>query len=238
VRCLQPLSHVSNEEEYTRKIPQNKWYTSTMIEYLPQILSVLLIHLLAVISPGPDFIVAVKNSLSYSRKIGVYTALGFGLGIGVHVLYSVLGIALVISQSIVLFTVIKFIGALYLIYIGIMSIRSQGAKIHVETEVSRKELSPLAAIRMGFLTNVLNPKATLFFLSLFTLVISPTTPIYIQTFMGVLMMVDTFLWFSFVAFILTQKKARAVFEKHSIVFDRVLGAGLIALGVKVATSSK
>jgi RhtB (resistance to homoserine/threonine) family protein len=207
-----------------------------MLEYLPSILSVLAIHLLAVISPGPDFIVAVKNSLSYSRRIGVYTAIGFGLGIGVHVTYSVLGIAFVISQSLVIFNAIKLVGALYLIYIGYTSIRSSGGKIEVEKPIAAKELSPVKAIRTGFLTNVLNPKATLFFLSLFTLVISPTTPPSVQATMGALMMLNTTLWFSFVAFVLTQKSSRTLFEKNRVIFDRILGAGLIALGVKVATT--
>ena len=70
------------------------------MEYLALIGTVTLIHLLAVISPGPDFIVAVKNSLSYSRKTGIWTAVGFALGISVHILYCVAGLALIISQSI------------------------------------------------------------------------------------------------------------------------------------------
>ena len=207
-----------------------------MINYLPQILSVLAIHLLAVISPGPDFIVAVKNSVSYSRRIGIYTAIGFGLGIGVHVTYSVLGIALIISQSIIIFNTIKLIGAFYLIYIGFQSLRARGGKIDIPIESSKNTLSPFKAVKIGFFTNVLNPKATLFFLSLFTLVISPTTPFVIQTVMGLLMMLNTFLWFSFVAIVLTQGKARKIFEKNRVVFDRVLGLGLIALGIRVATS--
>ena len=206
-----------------------------MLEYLPQILSVLTIHILAVISPGPDFIVAVKNSLSYSRKTGFYTAVGFGLGILVHVTYSILGIAVILSKSILLFNFIKVLGAFYLIYIGIFSLLSKNSNLKIESN-KKQDISPLSAIKIGFLTNVLNPKATLFFLSLFTLVISPNTPLYIQVFMGTMMAFNTFVWFSFVAFILTKEKPRTIFEKNKVVFDRFLGAGLIALGIKVATS--
>ena len=71
------------------------------------------LHTLAVISPGPDFLMAVKNSLTYSRRTGVYTAIGFALGIATHLLYCVTGLAFVISKSILLFSVIKYLGALH-----------------------------------------------------------------------------------------------------------------------------
>ncbi len=69
------------------------------MEYFGLITGVILIHLLALISPGPDFIVAVKNSISYSRKTGVFTAIGFGLGIMVHIFYCVAGLALIMSRT-------------------------------------------------------------------------------------------------------------------------------------------
>lgn len=101
------------------------------MEYLPLILSVTAIHLLAVVSPGPDFIVAIKNALTYSRKTGFFTALGFALGISVHLLYCVFGLAILISQSLLLFSIIKFLGAGYLIYIGVLSFLAKGSKIEV-----------------------------------------------------------------------------------------------------------
>lgn len=89
------------------------------MEYLALIGTVTLIHLLGVISPGPDFIICARNSLTYSRKTGIWTAVGFGLGISVHILYCLAGLALIISQSILLFNFIKYLGASYLVYIGI-----------------------------------------------------------------------------------------------------------------------
>ena len=145
-----------------------------MIDY-PIIASILLIHFLAVISPGPDFFMAIKNSLTYSRKIGIFTAVGFGLGIGVHVFYSIAGVALLISESIVIFSIIKYLGVAYLLYIGVKSLLAKPTYLQIEKQKHKKEVTPIKAIFQGFLTNVLNPKATLFFLSLFTLVITPET---------------------------------------------------------------
>ncbi len=149
--------------------------------YLSQFITVALIHLLAVMSPGPDFAMVTRNSLVYSRKSGVYTSVGLGLGIMVHVMYCLLGIGLLISRSIILFNVIKYIGAMYLIYIGYKSLKAKPQNISEVNKVSamEKTLTPLNSIRIGFLTNVLNPKATIFFLALFTQVINPGTPKFI-----------------------------------------------------------
>lgn len=208
------------------------------MEYLALIGTVTVIHLLAVISPGPDFIMACRNSLTYSRKTGIWTAVGFGLGIAVHIFYSLAGLALIISKSILLFNTIKYLGAGYLIYIGLKSVFSKSSKIELGEHHKKEDITHLAAIKIGFLTNVLNPKATLFFLSLFTLVISPETPLFIMLIMGSIMIINTFLWFSLVSIFLSQKRIRSIFERFQSPFNKTLGGLLIALGIKVGLTEK
>ena len=96
--------------------------------YISQLLIVAGIHALAVISPGPDFVLISRLSLSYSRKIGFAGAIGVALGIGVHIVYSILGIGALIASSVILFNIIKILGALYLIYIGVMSFKQSKNK--------------------------------------------------------------------------------------------------------------
>lgn len=208
------------------------------MQYIALIGTVTLIHILAVISPGPDFIMTVRNSLAYSRKTGVWTAIGIGLGISVHIFYCVAGLAFVISKSILLFNLIKFLGAGYLIYIGIKSILSKSSKISIGEHHKRADISPWKAVRIGFLTNVLNPKATIFFLSLFTLVLSPDTPGPILGILSVIMVTSTMAWFSLVAVMLTHQTIRGIFERYQNVFSKTLGTLLVGLGVKVALSHK
>src|SRR4051794_31688078 len=86
--------------------------------YLAEFLTVALVHLLAVASPGPDFAVVLRESVTRGRPAGIFTALGVGSGIVLHVSYSLLGIGLLISQSILLFSLLKWLAAAYLIYIG------------------------------------------------------------------------------------------------------------------------
>lgn len=207
------------------------------MEYLSAIGTVALLHILAVMSPGPDFIMISRNALLYSRRSGIYAALGLGLGILVHVVYSLIGIGLIISQSIILFSLMKFIGAAYLIYVGYKAIRTKQSHITIEGKKHTKDISPLQAIRMGFITNATNPKVTLFFLSIFTLVINPSTPLFIKAIMGAEMSVATFLWFSLVATVLSHGMVKKRFTKIQLKVERVMGVLLIALGIKLALSS-
>jgi RhtB (resistance to homoserine/threonine) family protein len=208
------------------------------MNYLPEFLTVVVVHLLAVISPGPDFIMISRNSLVYSRRTGVYSALGLGLGILVHVCYSLVGISLILSRSLLLFSVIKYLGAGYLIYVGVRSLAAKAPGPAGGAAARRRDLAPPAAIRLGFLTNVLNPKATLFFFALFTQVIHPGTPKGIQVLYGLEMSVMTFAWFAFVATVLSHAAVQARFAAAQARLEQLFGVVLIGLGIKVALFSR
>lgn len=199
------------------------------------------VHLVSVMSPGPDFAMVARNSLVYSRRTALLAVLGISLGIAMHVTYSLLGIGLIISQSIMLFNAIKLLGAGYLIYIGIKSLlakKSVKPDDQPELHKAKKDLTTQQAIKMGFLTNALNPKATLFFLALFTQVINPATPIWIKGAYGIEMCIATFVWFAFVAVVLSGKRISNAFGRIKHHIDRVFGVVLVALGLKVAFGTK
>ncbi|ROL78933.1 LysE family translocator [Pseudomonas vranovensis] len=203
--------------------------------YWAEFLTVALIHLLAVASPGPDFAVVVRESVTHGRRAGTWTAFGVGTAIFLHVGYSLLGIGLIVSQSIMLFNALKWLAAAYLLYIGFKALRARPAAPGSDTvQASTVERTPRAAFVAGFMTNGLNPKATLFFLSLFTVVINPHTPLAIQAGYGLYLAVATGLWFCLVAMLFSQQRVRAGFARMGHWFDRTMGAVLIALGVKIA----
>ncbi|MFA5927279.1 MAG: LysE family transporter [Patescibacteria group bacterium] len=206
------------------------------MNYLPEFVTVVLIHLLAVMSPGPDFAMISRNSLVYSRKIGIYSALGLALGIMIHVTYSLVGIGFIISQSIILFSTIKLLGAAYLIWIGYKSLKAKPVQQSAERNSQSKVISRSNAIRMGLLTNALNPKVTLFFLALFTQVINPATPLVLRIAYGLETSLMTFLWFSFVATVLSHRKIKERFQAVQHKAEKVFGALLFALGLKIALS--
>jgi len=201
--------------------------------YLPLIGTVALLNLLAVISPGPDFVVIVKNSLCYSRRAGIFTALGISLALCVHLFYCAAGIGYIISTSAVLFSILKLLGAGYLIYLGISSFIAKGSRIDLTDEHTGTDLTRLKAFRMGFLTNVLNPKATLFLLSLFTLVIGNSTPVYIIVTISAIIILTAFTWFTIVSIFLAQPNVQSVFLKYEKIINRTLGGFLVFLGIKI-----
>lgn len=204
------------------------------MEYLNIFLLLAGVHLLAVASPGPDFALVLKHSIQYGRRTALFTSLGVGLGILVHISYCLLGLGLIISQSILVFTALKYLAAAYLLWIGIQALRSQPQSAEQQAFASRAPLADARALKIGFITNVLNPKATLFFLSLFTLVIAPETPLPVQAGLGLYMTVATILWFSGLSLFFSQARVRNWFLRLGHWFDRAIGGVLIALGARVA----
>ncbi len=203
---------------------------------LAQFITIATIHLLAVMSPGPDFVLISRNSLVFLRKTGIYTSLGLALGILVHVTYSIIGIGYLVSKSVLLFSIIKYIGAGYLFYIGYKSLTAKRAKNTLESVTATVELTPIQAVKMGFITNVTNPKVTLFFLSLFTQIINPATPIAWQILYGLEMAVVTFLWFALVATLFSVKLIKERFSGIQYYLEKVMGGILMAFGIKLALS--
>ena len=199
--------------------------------YLNELLMVISITVFAVISPGADFVIVVKNSLSGSRQSGIYTAIGIATAIWIHTFYTLAGIGIVISQSLLLFSFIKIIGALYLIYLGITSIRNKQMLNKISTH--KISLSDWQSFQTGFITNLFNPKATMFYVSVFTQVVSITTPIFIQLFYGFIISLSCLIWFSFVSIFLNNENIKSQFLKAQKPIEIALGVILIGFGLKV-----
>lgn len=203
---------------------------------MQELLAVLTITVLAVISPGPDFAMVSRNSLLRSRRAGLLTALGIGLGVWVHVAYTLLGVGLVIQQSLRLYAALKIVGALYLIYLGWKMLRAPAADASA-TGPDTAELSDLAALRTGLLTNALNPKCTVFIVSLFLQVVQPSTPLAARIGYGAFVSATHVLWFGLVALLFSggSLKTRLLGARRWI--DRAFGTVLIGFGGLLAGSA-
>lgn len=192
-------------------------------------------HLFAVASPGPDFAVVLKQSVTGGTRVGIWTSLGVGSAILLHVTYCLLGVALLLTQSPMLFMLVRYLAATYLLYLGVTVIRASfSGSDEAEEVVVVASVKPLQAFYIGFLTNGLNPKATLFFLSLFTVVISPTTPIFVQAGYGVYLAIATFVWFASLSVLLGREKFRSSLLRLGVWFERIMGIILILLAVQIA----
>lgn len=116
------------------------------------------------ITPGNDMLFVITRSLSYGTKAGIFAALGIGVGCFVHIFASVIGLSLIIRQSEFLFNLIRYAGAAYLIYIGVKSFLEKPSTMLVNQTQANKD-SSLKTLQQGAITNVLNPKVSLFFLA-------------------------------------------------------------------------
>ncbi len=196
--------------------------------------TIAIIQAFGVISPGPDFVMCVRNSLMYSRRSGVFTAVGFALGVALHVTYLIAGIAVIIARSPVLFSMIKYFGAAYLFSMGIRSIAARSFGVDTSPEKAQKDISPLNAVWTGFLTNISNPKAGLFFLGLFTIVAGPGTPRFVLVIAGMIMVIETVLWFTLVAYFFNQRHVRSLADRFQGYFNLIFGALLILISIRIA----
>ncbi len=202
------------------------------------------VQVAATMSPGPAFVVSVRNAMAYGRRAGIYTALGLAFGIAVHVILVLAGLSFLIAQSVIAFAVVKYVGAAYLVYIGIKAIlarkkaagSTQNGVDSGEGNVARKSMGAWKAVRVGFLTNVLNPKAMVFFTAVYTQFLDASTPFTVHLTYGMTSIMVEFLWFVGVAMILTKSSIRTRFTKVMHIVERACGGLMIGLGVKLALS--
>ncbi len=213
-----------------------------LAEYWPEFLTVVTVHLLAVASPGPDFAVVVRQSLSFGRKEAIWTSVGVGIGILIHVTYSLLGLGLLISQSVIAFNVLKVFAVGYLLFVSWQCLKATPQPLQLaQSDNPNSRLlstqSGLACFRLGFLTNALNPKATLFFVALFSVIISPETPAAVQLFYGLWMAFATALWFIGLSLFFSHSRVRSLFSRFGHWVERVMGGALLLLAGKLAFST-
>ncbi len=205
-------------------------------DYWVEFATIATVHFLAVASPGPDLAIVLKHSISYGRRAAIWTSIGIGLGILVHVIYSLLGIGILIKTTPWLFNVLSFVAAGYLLYLGWVAIRSRAPDEVANDEADLADyanISDKKAFFVGLVTNGLNPKATMFFLSVFAVVVSTETPLQVKVIYGAYLSVATGLWFCLMSYLLSTQKVRKAFKRKGYLFDRVMGLVLIALAINV-----
>lgn len=205
-----------------------------MSTYLMELAALMAIFAFAIVSPGADLAMVMRQSLVHGRRAAIFTSFGVGTSLMFHVTYTILGLGLIISQSILLFNIVKWLGVAYLIYIGVQSLCAGKMSLAIAEGPAVKAQSGLKAFGLGFAANALNPKAVFFFLSIFSTMVSMGTPVAVKFGYGLVMAACLIAWFVGVSFFLTTPKMRAAFERAGQWIDRTSGLVFIALGLKLA----
>ncbi|NKJ95693.1 LysE family translocator [Rhizobium leguminosarum bv. viciae] len=208
------------------------------MQYILEFLGLMAVFSIFIVVPGADFAVILRQSIVHGRRAAIMTGLGMGFSLLFHISYTILGLGLIVSKSLMLFAVIKWAGVAYLVYLGIKSFREPGFKVRdIEvTAEDRRPVSMLKCLGMGFITNALNPKPVLFFLSLFSTLVHHDTPALIQFSYGIGMATALVAWFAGVSYFFTGKAIRDRFIASGKWFNRITGAALVGFGFRLALS--
>jgi threonine/homoserine/homoserine lactone efflux protein len=199
-----------------------------------QLTSFLVVAAIVVITPGVDMALVTRNALVHGRGAAVMTALGINLGILFWVMAAVLGLAAVIAASAEAFVVIKFAGALYLIYVGVRALWASRADRQRLEPISRSSLTSRLALRQGLVSNLLNPKIAVFFTSLLPQFVGTRSSTADLLLLGLLFNAMGVTWL--LAYATVAARGRNLLAGPSVkrTLDRVTGFVLIGLGARLA----
>lgn len=201
---------------------------------LTALLSVLAIQLAAVISPGPAFIVALRVAARDGARAALFVAVGLGLGAVTWAAAALLGLTALFSLFPELLTVLRIGGAVFLLFLAWMIWRGADKPMPQSTEATAPARTGLSAIRLGFLTQIANPKAAVFFGAVFIGLVPPGLDAAdITLLLGAILCIET-IWYAIVAAVFSRGPARRAYGRMKLALERLLGGALAALGIKIA----
>ncbi|WP_277606358.1 LysE family translocator [Acinetobacter sp. NIPH 2699] len=180
-------------------------------------------------SPGADFALVTRNSYLYGRKLGLWTAYGIAAGVWVHISYSLIGLKFLQQQLPSLIYIIQYIGAAYLIYMGYKTFTQPPIILNENSS----DITNRQAFKHGFLTNSLNPKTTLFVMSVFSQIMTSENKINKLLAYGVFISTSHLFWFCLITFFCSTPTIRNKIFAKQMTINRIIGIVLSALGLSL-----
>lgn len=193
------------------------------------------------VTPGPDMALVIARSTQHGPRAGIAAALGIGVGTFFHIAAAAVGISALILASAWAFTAVKWVGALYLIYLGIQTLRATFRTAQAAAPLVAAAPASLAQIfRQGVLTNALNPKVAIFFLAFLPQFVDADAPSTAMAFLtlGLIFDVVGTLWNVVVALAAGWLAATAPSQRLKLWLERGIGAMFVGVGVKLALSGR
>lgn len=198
-------------------------------------LSFVAICILGALSPGPSLALVIKNTVNGGASTGYATSISHGLGVALYAAITAAGVAVLVVNTPLLFSIIQYAGAAFLLYLGVKALLSKKAN-NVETEELTSQSTQTQRIngwRDGFLIAFLNPKLAIFFIALFSQFVSADSSEQQKIIMTATVGTIDALWYCFVTFILSRGNIISTLKKNSYIVDKVTGVFLVALAVRV-----
>ncbi|WP_235953705.1 LysE family transporter [Acinetobacter terrae] len=198
------------------------------------LISIAVIHFFALISPGPDFFFVTQSAIRQSRSHALFAALGISLSILVWSICAISGLHYLFQKMAWLQQVLMILGGIYLLYLGIQLLKSAFNKNPAPISKNQNEILPKKShstlLVQGFLTNMANPKALVYFSSVFSISISINVSIFEQSSLLALVFIESLMWFSAVALVFSAPKINHYYQKFSKKIDGITGGIFISFG--------
>jgi threonine/homoserine/homoserine lactone efflux protein len=204
--------------------------------------TVALAHFLALLSPGPDFVLVVKSAIKNNGKNAIGVAIGIASANALYITLCLIGVGSILAASIYVMVGLKIVGGLFLIYLAVQALRAHKSSYN-NLDISDSKNSDvikttfLKEFITGFMSGILNPKNLLFYLSLFTVVLTPEIGFAFKLGLGIWMTAIVFLWDLSIIFLLSTRKVRSKFTKAAYYIDKVTGALLGVIGFAIVKSA-
>lgn len=206
------------------------------------VMTVVIAHFLALISPGPDFLMMVRSALRNSRRRAIGMALGIALANGIYIVLCIIGVGAAVAHSLWLMTLLKTAGGAFLLYVAwhaLKARRSDYAFITAQAagEIGSRAPSFAKEFLLGLLSGLSNPKNIIFYLSLFSVVLTPQAGMGVTVALGIWMTLLVFVWNAMIALVLSRNSIRGVFARAAFYIDKAAGLLLGVMGGKLLHSA-
>lgn len=201
------------------------------MEHVNTIIAVVVLQLLAVISPGPNFAIVSRLSIGQSKLAGLGAAFGISLGATLYAVLSITGLSALLERVAWLTQGVQILGGLYLLYLGIKAWKTHNIKAQATISISSKAF--LSGVKSGLLVSLSNPKAIAFFIGLYAVAIPPTTPTWAKITIILGGLTVEIAWYSFVGLILSLPAPRRFYTRFTTLVERSFGTLLCVLGIKL-----
>lgn len=194
------------------------------------LISIFLIHLLALASPGPDFVYVSQTAVNHSRKQTTWAILGICVAIAIWALLAICGLSAIIDRLPIIYKFLLLMGGAYLIYLGISAIKSSFQAQTLAISAKEKEQATHQFFLKGLLTNLANPKALAYFGSIFSVAVAHASTHHIIL-MFIIVIIESIIWFYLVAYLFSMPWIASWYQKKLRVINAICGLAFVLFGL-------
>jgi RhtB (resistance to homoserine/threonine) family protein len=189
----------------------------------------------AVVLPGPNFLATAHTACTRSRRLGLMVSLGVAFGTLIWAVAALSGLGLVFKTAAWAYQIVKYVGAAYLLFVGVRMLFAPGANKSSEAVDVRTAHTPGRAFRYGLVVDLSNPKAAVFFTSLFAVTVPPASPFWYKSLIIFVVVGISSGWYAFVACAVGYAPVAEKLRRSQRLVSRFTGAVFVALGLKLAS---